>query len=248
MAPNFNPEVGFLSRDGYRKIELSAFNRFRPEGGIFQELRPHTSYRGWWNFDGFQETGHWHIDNHWEFRNSSEIHTGVNLTREGVVNEFEISPGIFVPPGTYDHKELSFVAFSNRGAPISANVRVTAGGFFGGDRLQLGPGVNFRIGDSFNGEVEWSRNDIDLPGGAFITNLGRARLSYSFTPRIFVQTLMQYNDRSHTFSTNLRFGWLQAANTGLFIVLNDTRGIEGFDIPGDRSLIVKFSRMFDLLD
>ena len=49
---------------------------------------------------------------------------------------------------------------------------------------------------------------------------------------------------------NIRFGWLQAANTGLFIVYNDTRGL--YDLiqrpeRTDRSLIVKYSHMFDLL-
>ena len=36
---------------------------------------------------------------------------------------------------------------------------------------------------------------------------------------------MQYNDRADLWSMNLRFGWLQAANTGLFIVYTDTRGL-----------------------
>ena len=49
---------------------------------------------------------------------------------------------------------------------------------------------------------------------------------------------------------NLRFGWQQAANTGLFVVYTDTRGLyDLFDRPErtDRSLIVKFSRLFDVL-
>jgi hypothetical protein len=49
---------------------------------------------------------------------------------------------------------------------------------------------------------------------------------------------------------NVRFSWLQAANTGLFVVCTDTRGLyDLFDRPQrtDRSLVVKFSRMFDLL-
>ncbi|MGE3705795.1 MAG: hypothetical protein AB7I13_11015, partial [Vicinamibacterales bacterium] len=66
-----------------------------------------------------------------------------------------------------------------------------------------------------------------------------------------VQSLVQYNDRADLWSINLRFGWLQAANTGLFIVFNDSRGLYDLfpDRPQrtDRSFIIKFSRMFDLL-
>lgn len=248
VADNFNPEVGFLSRRGFRKIDLSIFHRYRPDWRGLQELRPHASYRGFWNFEGFQETGFLHIDNHWEFDSSAEIHTGMNLTREGVVEPFEISPGIIVPPGTYDHTEAQIVAFTNRGAPLSLELRTQLGGFFGGDRVNLEPGLNLRIGEAMSAEISWSRNDVTLPAGDFVTNLGRARISYSFSPRMFVQSLLQYNNQTGAWSSNLRFAWLQAANTGLFVVYNDTRAIQGFDISADRSLIIKFSRMFDLLN
>jgi len=74
-------------------------------------------------------------------------------------------------------------------------------------------------------------------------------VSYSFTPRLFVQSLIQYNDRADIWSTNLRFGWLQRANTGLFVVFNNTDefGVAGRSFAG-RSFIVKFSRLIDLLD
>jgi hypothetical protein len=101
----FNPRC-FLSRSGYRKPDARIMTRFRPESfWSLQELRPHVSYRSFWGFDGFQESAFTHIDNHWQFRNSAEIHTGMNLTEEGVRVPFEIYPGIFVTPGTYDNVE-----------------------------------------------------------------------------------------------------------------------------------------------
>ena len=61
------------------------------------EVRPHITYRGYWNFSGFQETSYLHVDNHWAWINGMEIHTGINFTTEGVVTPFEISEDIFVP-------------------------------------------------------------------------------------------------------------------------------------------------------
>jgi hypothetical protein len=75
-------------------------------------------------------------------------------------------------------------------------------------------------------------------------------VSYAFTTRTFVQGLVQYNDRADLWSMNMRFGWLQDANTGLFVVYTDTRGLyELSDRPErtDRSFVVKYSRLFDLL-
>ncbi len=248
----FNPEVGFLSRDGYRKVDFRLQTRFRPNDFLkLQELRPHVNSRAFFGFDGFQETGYAHIDNHWQFKDSTEVHTGMNLTLEGVREPFEIYPGIFVPPGTYEHQEAQLVFMSNQGLPVSARMMTTIGGFFGGDRVALTPTLNMRLGETFTTELSYQRNDVDLPWGSFVTNLLRTRASYSFNPRTFVQALVQYNDRADLWSMNLRFGWQQAANTGLFVVYTDTRGLyDLFDRPEriDRSLIIKFSRMFDVLD
>jgi hypothetical protein len=250
---NFNPEVGFLSRTGgFRKVEGLVFTRLRPESwSKFQEIRPHTNYRSYWDHSGFWQTGYWHIDSSWELKSAWEFSTGVNLTHEGVATGFEIYPGVVVPPGMYDHAETQLMIQSNEGAPVSARVQVQAGGFFGGDRIRLTPGFRVRAGDRFNTEISWDRNDVDLPWGQFVTNLGRTRVSYSFSPRVFVQGLVQYNDRANVWSSNFRFGWLQQANTGLFVVYTDSTQIDdrglGAEVA-DRSLIIKFSQMFDALN
>ncbi|MEZ5419609.1 MAG: DUF5916 domain-containing protein [Vicinamibacterales bacterium] len=249
VGENFNPEVGFLSRGGYRKPDLRVMTRFRPKR-IFQELRPHATYRGYWGFDGFQETGYVHLDNHWQFKDSTEVHTGMNLTLEGVRVPFEIYPGIFVPPGTYRNAEVQPVVMTNQAKPVSLNLQTFFGGFFSGHRKTISPSIQFRAGQALTGSLSYQRNDVDLPQGSFVTNLVRSRLSYSFTPRMFVQSLIQYNDRADVWSMNLRLGWIQAANTGLFIVYNDTRGLYDLrptPLREDRSLVIKFSRMFDLL-
>jgi Domain of unknown function (DUF5916) len=251
VGDRFDPQVGFLSRRGYRKPDARVLTRFRPKDFInIQELRPHVSYRSFWGHDGFQETGYMHIDSHWQFRNAYEVHTGMNRTLEGVRESFQIYPGIFVPPGTYAHSEAQLVAMTNQGAPVSLNLQTFIGGFFGGNRVTLNPTLRLRLGETLSTEVSYQRNDVDLPWGDFVTNLVRTRLSYSFNPRTFVQGLVQYNDRADLWSMNVRFGWLQAANTGLFVVYTDTRGLYDL-IPRpertDRSLTVKFSRMFDVL-
>ena len=73
-------------------------------------------------------------------------------------------------------------------------------------------------------------------------------MSYSFSTRSFVQALFQYNDRDDLWSTNLRYGWLQTANVGLFVVYNELRGIGGGGPDQTaRSFIVKASWQFDVL-
>jgi hypothetical protein len=252
VGEDFNPEVGFLSRTDYRKFSFRSQRRFRPDNfwGL-HELRPHVSYRGFWDFDGNYETGFLHIDNHWEWRSGMQISTGVNFTHEDVRTAFEIIDGVFVPIGEYDNEELQLAFKSDQGAPLSLDVSMRVGGFFSGDRLSLEPKIRYRFSENFNTEFSWNYNDIDLdtPDGDFEVNVGRLRISYSFTPKIALEALIQYDDRGDSVASNIRFSWLQSANAGLYLVYNELSSDE--DFPGDdtrREFIIKYSRIIDVLN
>jgi hypothetical protein len=245
VGEGFNPEVGFLQRSAFRKPEFLVLKRIRPNGKFgLLELRPHVSYRSYWNFDNFLVTSFLHVDNHWEFQNGMEIHTGINFTTEGVLKDFEISKGVIVPADSYHHREAQLVFFTNKSKPVYISTRHILGGFFGGKRYNNSITAGLRLGDKFNTEVILNRNDVILPGGDFNTNILATRLSYAFTPRIFTQSLIQYNSVTDSWSANIRFGWLNQANTGLFLVFNELHDIDGVS---SRSFILKYSRMFDVL-
>lgn len=260
VGKNFNPEVGFLSRTNYEKVDFSIFHRRRPEDlwGLF-ELRPHMYHRSFFDDEGFYVSGFTHVDNHWEWRNGLEIHTGVNFIHEGVQTPFEINEGTFVLPGNYDHAESQLVFMSDRRKPLYFSLTSKIGGFYGGDRNALETKVNYRLGDAFTAALTWSHNDIGLSSfagdaltpasvGDFKVNVARLRMSYSFTPKILLQALVQYDDRSDLIATNLRFSWLQAANAGLFLVYNE---VDDDSIVGAmekrREVAIKYSRILDVL-
>ena len=251
VGEDFNPEVGFLQRTNYEKADFYVLNRIRPADLMgLHEIRPHIAFRGFWNNEGFWETGYLHVDSHWEWRNGNEIHTGVNFTHEGVQEPFEINEGTFVLPGEYDHEEMALVFDTDQGKAISFKSRYTRGGFFGGDRDRLNASINFRAGDRFSSSIGWNYNDIDLPvaNGNFEVNVGQLRLSYSFSPKMLLQALVQYDDRSDLIATNIRFSWLQAANSGLYLVYNE---VDDDTIIGPmekrREFAIKYSRIVDLL-
>lgn len=251
VGEDFNPEVGFVRRTDYRKADFRVLRRIRPDNfwGL-QELRPHVSYRGYWNFDDVYESGFVHVDNHWEFKTGGEIHTGVNFIHETVATPFEIADGVSVQPGDYDTSEMQLVMFTNQGAPLSFELETRVGGYFSGDKVTLIPGISYRIGDAFNSSLSWNYNDIDLdqPDGKVKVSVGVLRLAYSFTPKISLETLVQYDNRDDSVATNVRFAWLQSANAGLYLVYNELNE----DLVGQRwksrEFILKYSYIFDLLN
>lgn len=249
VSEDFNPEVGFLNRRAYRKGEGTLLYRYRPKdvAGLL-ELRPHVSYRGWWDLEGKQETGFLHLDNHFEWRNSTELHTGVNFTYERVKEPFELIDGVQVPVGEYDNSELQLVLMSDKGKAFYGEIRSFTGGFFNGERNTLRPTLRYRVGETFSTELAWNYNRIDLPteDGAFNINAGQLRLTYSFTPKVLLQALFQYDDRSDRVGMNVRFSVLQQANAGLFVVYNEVDET-GFRKPR-REFVLKYSHILDVLN
>ena len=250
MGDNFNPEVGFVRRRGFRRVDGGLFYTWRPDDFLkIQELRPHVTFNRFWNYDrGTIESSLVHMDNFWEFEDSSVAITAWNVRKESVVESFPIS-GVPVLPGSYDWNEASLSYTSDRSAPVNAGFRFQGSGFFGGTLRSYGPSLGVRHGETLNLLLNWSRNHIDLPAGQVVTNLVSTQIAWNFSPRVFAQSLLQYNDSDELWSVNLRFGWLQDANTGLFLVYNETEGLGEF-IPGGagRSVILKYSYLFDVLD
>ncbi|MCH8903909.1 MAG: carbohydrate binding family 9 domain-containing protein [Bacteroidetes bacterium] len=249
VGEGFNPEVGFLKRSAYWKPQFLVFQQIRMDGklGLF-EIRPHVSYHSYWNFDGFQETSFLHIDNHWEWLSGFEVHTAYNITSEGVVEEFNIyesgSDSVVIEPGTYDHQETFIVLLTNQSKPVYLRGRSVYGGFFGGMRLGNTLTLGIRAGNRFTSEFTYMRNDVNLENGSFKTHILQGRLTYSFTTKMFTQALIQYNSVTDTWSANVRFSLLTKANTGLFLVLNETRTSTG---TLNHGVFLKYSYMFDVL-
>ncbi|MDE2659672.1 MAG: hypothetical protein OXI45_05630, partial [Acidobacteriota bacterium] len=263
IGEGFNPEVGFLPRAGYRYYQSYVMYRIHP--GWLREIRPHISYYTYQSRKsgveaGFQESGFLHIDSHWEWHSGAQIHTGINLVTEGIYQPFTIrGTDVTVPVGTYRGWESQLVFNSNPIARFSATSRINFGHFLTGSRAGGNGSLTWRPNPSFSTSARINYFNVDLPQGQFETVLTGINFGYFFTPRIYLQSLVQYSNQVDSWSANLRFAWLNTAGTGLFIVYND---VQGFDYPDGlnpdggrfvesgtlaRSFIVKFTRQFNVL-
>jgi hypothetical protein len=252
IGEHFNPEVGFVPRDGYRSYS-GRLQRFVRPNGFLREIRPHVSFdtfrsRRTGVARGFEESSRLHLDVHWERPDGMVLFTTANWVREGLYEDFEIGgTDVVVPTGTYDGWEAELVFNTNRAADLSLNTRLAAGTFLSGDRRNIRTAVTLRRGAAFSTSFSLDYNDVDLPEGNFDTTLVGVSLGYFFTPRIYLQSLVQYSDQIDRLSANVRFGWLNTAGTGIFLVYNEIQGIDQLYGPLGRSLTLKYSRQFNVL-
>ena len=252
FGENFNPEVGFLRRTGHAYYQVFLLYNIHP-GGAWREWRPHVSYFTYRSDKegvplGFEESARLHIDQHWEFNDGMEFHTGMNWVREGLYEPFTIyGTDVTVPEGTYDGWETQLRFWTDASAKVSFNSGGNIGAFLSGSRRSLFGTLTVRSGESFTAAARLDYNNVTLEHGDFVTSLAGLNLGYFFTPRIYLQSLIQYSTQLDNVSANVRFGWLNTAGTGLFLVYNDIQSIEDPRQPLGRSLALKFSRQFNVL-
>jgi len=251
VGDDFNPEVGFLSRPaGYRSVEVTVLRWFRrPEWTWFRHWNPHLSWREYRGLqDDFRQTGYWHIDfTEIELASGARFGPEYNISQEGLQAPFEIAPGVVLPPGQYQWGTVGFDYTSDPSEDLWVTGRFDVGEFWTGTRRGGNGTVTLRRGAAFSGSLLLDHTDVRLPQGNFVRTLSALRLNYFLTPRIFVQTLTQFNNQQRIWSANVRFGWLNTAGTGLFVVLNDGREANSaFDWvrPQQRTVFVKFTRQF----
>jgi hypothetical protein len=249
FAEHFNPEVGFLRRpDGARRLATGWFETLRGDAiraRGFRELFPHVAYVRYDNVDGGLQTATLHLDNHLDWENGNYIAPAVDIQWEGLDQPFEVYPGVIVPAGVYRSVHTAFRTNTDRRKWISVSFDWDYGGFLNGHQNSTSPGVTIRRGAAFNVSARWSRNGIRLPQGEFATNLTAVRTTYNFSTSLFAQALIQHNDLTERWSTNMRISWLNAAGTGLYVVYNDTEALNGLG-PVNRAFIVKYSHQFDI--
>jgi hypothetical protein len=246
----FNPEVGFLEKEGgYQRMFFRYHETMRQQwvrDWGFREWQPHVQYTRFEYLDGGLNAAELHLDNHWDWENGNRIDTALQGTWEGFREPFEIYPGVIVPVGEHGGLRFRMNSFTDRRKWLSAQLRWDVGTFLTGEQNSPSLNVLIRRGGRFTVDTNWTYRSISLPEGAFHTNLGNMRVTYNFTPSVFVQSLIQYNDRTDRWSTNLRFHVLETAGTGLFVVYNNTESLDGLG-PINRAFIVKYVRQFDLL-
>ena len=250
LGDAFNPEVGFLNRfGGYRFYDVNFMRKVRkPEWTWLKEWMPHTSYRAYYALDGFWQSGRVHVDlTEFERTDGGRFGPELNIDHEGLEEPFEIASGVTLPIGSYNFASLGLDFATNPSAPLSLSLRGDFGPFYNGTKNGGSATLTLRRGAALSSSLLVDYNDVRLDQGSFVRYLVGARVAYFFTPRIFAQSLVQFNNQARVWAANARFGWLNTAGTGLFVVFNDGREAGGFFRwvrPQARSLVVKYTRQF----
>ena len=251
VEDHFNPEIGFVRRDNFRRTNIAG--RFSPRPRSIESIRQFT-LEGRLDYfltadESLLETRLRSVSFDAEFENSDRVKVDVLNSFERLDEPFEIAPDVNLPVGLYGFSDVEVSYAFGAQRRVSGTVSVRAGSFWSGDitAVEFSQG-RAEILEQFSVEPSVSVNWIDLPEGAFRTELARLRLTYSFTPRMFFSGLVQYSSSGDSLSTNLRLRWEYSPGSELFVVYTDDHDTDPlvpkrFSELRSRGFVVKITRL-----
>jgi uncharacterized protein DUF5916/cellulose/xylan binding protein with CBM9 domain len=254
VGNRFNPEVGFLQRKAYRRVESRYAWSYQPkQWPLIRRLVSSLNYNVYVDLQNQLEStfGHWHVFEIQPQRGGRITYT-MDLQQDRPRLPFTVYQDVagrrvIIPPGEYASWTGGIEYISDPSAPVNVALQTKNGKFYDGDHFGWEFALGLRMGARLITSAGWTRDDITLPFGSFKNDLVPINVSYSFTSLASVQGLMQYNRQTSSISSNIRLALLNRSGTGIFAVYNDRRDTS--DITDDallgRSFIVKYTRLVD---
>ena len=221
LQANFNPAMGFVSRNGIRNYVAESGYLWRPNKAVLREVFTGIEFNRTDNLGGGVQSGVA------RFRLAElTAQRGDKLSfrwlrqRENLTEPFEIFPGTVVPVGDYVYDNYGVIFSFADHRRLSGDFAYFAGDDFDGKKRAGRTSFNWRPSKHFGLEGEFRYGDYQLPQGDFITQLMTLRTRIIFSNTLSWVNLAQYDNLSRVLGINSRLHWIPQAGRELFFVIN----------------------------
>ena len=243
----FNPEIGFVQRRDFQRNYAQV--RFSPRPKSIRGVRKvswEASVDHIADGAGRLETRRVGGEFGMFLDNGDTASISYMGSYEFLEAEFRIAKDIVLPVGGYRFGETVVNYQLGPQRRLTGSLNFTHGPFYSGDRTGIDYQGRVELTPQFSMEPRIGFNWIDLPEGNFSTTLVSTRSTYTFTPRMYVAALIQYNSSASSLGTKLRFRWEYEPGSDLFVVYADGRDTTQLASPAllNRSFVVKYTRLF----
>ena len=239
IGENFNPEVGFVRRQGSRRFRGQM--RFTPWPRKFGIRRifmgPEVDYI--LNQDDELETREFSLTNWFQLEQGSWVNVEIRRTSEFLDEEFEIRDGVIIPIDDYDLTTFRTMIDTDEGRKISGRFGANYGTFFNGTNRGFDIQANFKPSGRLAFETQYQFNRVDLPNEApFNVNIFGSRIVYSFTTTLFAKLFAQWNSDDEVISTNFLLNYIYRPGSDFYLVFNQIYDSDGTKTALEESTVV----------
>lgn len=251
VGENFNPEVGYVPRRGYIKLNPQLARLFFPES---KRILSHGFRFGSNLFfnTGFQTTDNEsYVSYNVTFRTQATASVWASNDYVQLLQDFDPTNTGLDSLDQFSKHQWNAWGVEYISKPQSLFTYSFAsryGGYYAdGTRLQLTSEVGYRIQPYASFAVATSYNDIRLPEpwGRRQFWLVSPRLDITFRNNLFFTTFVQYNEQVDNINLNTRLQWRYRPASDLFIVYTDNYTPSPGSVKS-RAVVMKFTYWWNL--
>jgi hypothetical protein len=253
---DFNPEVGYLPRNGIRTSKIHLEHTPRPGILGIRDMSP------MWNVTYTTDQQNRLVSRRLHHMVGTRFNNGANLTVwynayfERLDNPFSFN-GVPVAAGDYWFGEWYVNFSSNQARRMYYRLSYSPQEFYDGTRTDYSASVGARLNDQLSTEASYSRNEVDLTAGDFNLDLASLRVDFALSPTMTLRAISQYNasrdqspsgfDPNWRFGTSARFRYTYRPGSDIYVVYDDLRrDAQGTPLYKERRLILKFTHLLSL--
>lgn len=240
VGESFNPGVGFVRRRGVRQAYATL--GAHPEAPGVLEVNPYGSISYITDMEGSLLTRNATAAFGVAFLDGSSLSLSYTDRFEHLDEAFTVRSGASVPAGDHDFAEVRARYQSNAGRRFSADVSLTRGGYFNGDRSSIGVGALWRVNRHWALDLFADRNEITLPDAAFTADVYGGRVTWGLNTKVITSAYVQYNAQTDEVFSNLRVNVIHAPLSDVFLVYTERRSATSGDVI-DRLFSFKVTKL-----
>lgn len=229
IGEDFRPALGFVNRANSKTYEGGWHRRFRQSSGPLRWWQVGTEHERVTQLDGELETREDELSFTVETAGTDEISATYFDVEERVFDPFTLPNDIIVPAGTYDNDGVEFNVRTSRTRPYGMEISLEVQDFFGGQSEAIDIELLARPSRYLDLQMSYSREDISVPAGDVVVEVGSLDAIVNVSPRLSVSTQTQYDNLSESLSFFGRMRWELRPETELFFSFAHGALIEGSD-------------------
>ena len=246
IGKKFNPELGFITRKGIRRVNgafryyprphIPGVNKliFKPLGIDYKESldgRMLERTLTWWLLGVLTTT-------------DDLVRLEVDNSYDDVDESFTMFGDVAVPPGSYSWTQYGVYVLTNQSRRLSVELKTRNGSFYDGDRGNYQMAWTFTVNRHLAVSADANYNNVELGEGRFIAREYGARIRANLSTKLTTNTFLQWNNETREVNMNFRLHYLPNMGSDLYFVYNHLCDESAGYRTKYRTGIVKVSYLF----
>ena len=252
----FNPAIGFETKDNYQLVRCILQNGWFPEGDFIRYHKLSLTAYGLWNtLNKLHETTAGTLKWNFDAKKGYSGNVAINWSLEDIAETLSLgNDQASVAPGKYSFTSFSSAYLTSSSKAISAEFNADAGKFYDGWKLSFYANPKMNIGSGFDFGLTYYLDFVNFPSRtvSFTNHIPGLKGVLTLSTKTELSAFIQYNTAVDKVFANFRFRYNPSEGNDLYLVYNEGLNINiARDVPTlprsvGRTILLKYTYTFRL--